>query len=133
MSAKRWSDGSPPLEGEILPPEQEAERDAFVTQSFWGKIKAVASRIPFAETAIAAYFCAIDPATPSRVRYTLMGALAYFILPIDVIPDILPIVGFTDDAAVIALAINLVGSHITEAHRQRARGVLASLTGRGKA
>ena len=125
MPGYRWQDGTPPLEGEILPPEVETEREQFVRNSFWDKLKSVVAKIPFAETAIAAFYCAIDPATPARVRYTLMGALAYFVLPIDVIPDFLPIIGFTDDAAVLALAIKIVGSHITQEHRQLARDALA--------
>ena len=97
MAGYRWQDGAPPLEGEILPPEADAARDSYVRASFWDKLKAVAARIPFAESAVAAYFCAVDPATPTRVKLTLMGALAYFILPIDIIPDFLPVVGFTDE------------------------------------
>ena len=56
-----------------------------------------------------------------------MGALAYFILPIDVIPDFIPFLGFTDDAAVLALAIKIVGDQITEEHRQKARATLEGL------
>ena len=127
MAQHRWQDGAPPLEGEILPPEAEAERETFVRGGFWTKFRAVARRIPFAESAVAAFYCAIDPKTPARVRYTIMGALAYFILPIDGIPDILPLMGFTDDAAVLALALKLVGSHITPEHRAKARAVLDGL------
>ena len=132
MLGHRWQDGAPPLEGEILPPEAETERDSYVRASFWDKLKAVAARIPFAESAVAAFFCAIDPAAPTRVRLTLMGALAYFILPIDIVPDLLPMVGFTDDAAVLAIAIKMVGDQITPAHRQKARVVLEGLAGKAK-
>ena len=125
MPGQRWQDGAPPLEGEVLPPEVEAAREDFVRHSFWRKFKAVARRIPFAETAVAAFYCATDPATPVRVKYTLFGALAYFILPIDIIPDFLPLIGFSDDAAVLALAIKIVGDRITEEHRLKARQVLA--------
>ena len=127
MSGQRWQDGAPPLDGEILPPEAAAERDAYVQASFWDKLKGVVRKIPFAETAVAAFYCATDPKTPTRVRMTLMGALAYFILPIDVIPDFIPFLGFTDDAAVLALAIKIVGDQITEEHRQKARATLEGL------
>jgi uncharacterized membrane protein YkvA (DUF1232 family) len=125
MAQYRWQDGAPPLDGEILPPEAEAAREDYVRSSFWDKLKKVARHIPFAESAVAAYFCALDPATPTRAKLTLMGALAYFILPIDVIPDFLPIIGYTDDAAVLALAIKIVGDHITAEHRQKAREILS--------
>jgi uncharacterized membrane protein YkvA (DUF1232 family) len=127
MPTKRWQDGAAPLEGEVLPPEVEAEREEFVRASFWDKLKGVVPKIPFAESAVAAYYCATDPATPTRVKLTLMGALAYFILPFDVVPDFLPLVGFGDDAAVLALAIKLVGDQIKPEHRERARETLANL------
>jgi uncharacterized membrane protein YkvA (DUF1232 family) len=127
MPTKRWQDGAPPLEGEVLPPEIEAEREEFVRASFWDKLRAVVPKIPFAESAVAAFYCATDPATPARVKLTLMGALAYFILPVDVVPDFLPLIGFGDDAAVLALAIKIVGDQITPLHREHARETLANL------
>jgi uncharacterized membrane protein YkvA (DUF1232 family) len=130
MPGQRWQDGAPPLEGEILPPEAATEQDRYVRKSFWSKLRAVAARIPFAETAVAAFYCSIDPATPTRVRLTLMGALAYFILPVDVIPDFIPMLGYTDDAAVLALAIKIVGDQITPEHRARAKDTLVKLAGK---
>jgi uncharacterized membrane protein YkvA (DUF1232 family) len=100
---------------------------ALVRNSFVNKIKAVARRIPFAEDAVAAWLCTRDPTTPARVRMTLIGALAYFILPIDAVPDIIAGLGFTDDAAVLLAALKVVGGHITEGHRARARRWLQSI------
>ena len=96
-------------------------------RSFWRKLKRVAAHIPFAEELLAAYYCAFDRDTPLPVKATLVGALAYFILPVDAIPDVLPVIGFTDDAAVLATAIKLVASHIRPAHRKAARSTLAKL------
>ena len=62
----------------------------------------VAASIPFAEDLLAAYYCAFDRNTPLPVKTSLIGALAYFVLPIDAIPDVLPVLGFTDDAAMLA-------------------------------
>ncbi len=93
-------------------------------RKFFTKLKRVGQKIPFAEDILAAYFCAVDPATPSRVKLVLLGAIAYFVLPVDGIADFLPLLGFTDDAAVIAAAIAQVAGSITEAHRDRAREVL---------
>jgi uncharacterized membrane protein YkvA (DUF1232 family) len=53
-----------------------------------------------------------------------MGAIAYFVLPTDAIPDVLPIIGYTDDAAMLAAAIRLVAGHITDDHREAARRTL---------
>ena len=95
-----------------------------VRKRFWVKFKRVVIKLPFAEDLLAAYYCAFDKQTPRHVQATLLGALAYFILPFDFIPDMMPILGFTDDAAVLATAIRLVASHITPEHRDAARAAL---------
>jgi uncharacterized membrane protein YkvA (DUF1232 family) len=95
---------------------------------FWRKITRVAAQIPFAEDLLAAYYCAFDRDTPLQVKATLVGAIAYFVLPVDAIPDVLPVIGFTDDAAVLATAIKLVADHIRPLHRDAARNKLAQFT-----
>ncbi|MCP4621881.1 MAG: DUF1232 domain-containing protein [Bradyrhizobium sp.] len=99
------------------------DRDS-VRRKFWIKFKKVVATLPFAEDLLAAYYCAFDRQTPRHVQAALLGALAYFILPFDLIPDVLPILGFTDDAAVLATAIRLVASNITPEHREAARAAL---------
>lgn len=101
-----------------------ASRQERVRKSFWKKLARVAGRIPFAEDAVAAYFCALDTDTPLRVRATLLGALLYFIMPVDAVPDIIAGLGFTDDASVLAGALALVASHIGPRHREAARRAL---------
>jgi uncharacterized membrane protein YkvA (DUF1232 family) len=59
------------------------------------------------------------------VQVSLLGALAYFVLPVDFMPDVLPLLGFTDDAAVLVTALRLVAGHIRPDHREAARQVLA--------
>lgn len=100
---------------------------ARVERGFWRKLKMVARHIPFAEDAVAAYYCAFDPATPTRVRGVLIAALAYFVVPADLIPDFIPALGFTDDAAVLAIAIKLVASSIRPEHKEAAHNALARL------
>src|SRR3954466_13062020 len=95
-----------------------------VRRRFWRKLKRVAAHLPFAEDLLAAYYCAFDRQTPRHVQASLLGAIAYFILPFDFIPDVMPILGFTDDAAVLATAIRMVASHITSEHREAARAAL---------
>lgn len=108
-------------EGEILPPETVARDEATVERGFWPKMRAVARRIPFAEDAVAAWYCTRDPGTPFYVRATLIGALAYFVLPIDAIPDVIAALGYTDDAAIMLAALRAVGANIKDAHREAAR------------
>jgi uncharacterized membrane protein YkvA (DUF1232 family) len=100
------------------------DESAFL-ERFWRKIRRVAVSIPFAEDLLTAYYCAFDRETPLPVKASLVGALAYFVLPFDAIPDVLPVLGFTDDAAILATAFNLVASHIRPEHREAAKGKLA--------
>jgi uncharacterized membrane protein YkvA (DUF1232 family) len=95
-----------------------------VRKRFWIKLKKVAARLPFTEDLLAAYYCAFDKQTPRHVQVALLGAIAYFILPFDFIPDMMPVLGFTDDAAILATAIRMVATHITEDHREAARAAL---------
>jgi len=105
---------------------RQAERDeARVRRGFWSKAKRVAARLPFAEDLLSAYYCAFDRNTPIQVKAALLGALAYFVLPFDLVPDILPVLGYADDAAVLAAALRLVASHIRPEHREAARQALA--------
>lgn len=92
-----------------------------VRKSFWTKIKRVAAQLPFAEDLLAAYYCAFDRQTPRHVQVALLGAIAYFILPFDIAPDMLPVLGFTDDAAVLAATIRMVAGYIRSDHREAAR------------
>ena len=91
---------------------------------FLALIRRVGRSVPFGEDILAAYFCARDPSTNPRVKGILLAAIAYFVLPIDIIPDVLPFLGFTDDAAVIAAAIAAVRPWITDLHREKARSAL---------
>ncbi len=94
---------------------------------FWAKLRRMLARIPFAEDLVAAYYCALDRDTPGYVRAVLFGALAYFVLPADVVPDFLAGLGFTDDASVLAAAIAAVGRHLEPKHRAQARERLERL------
>lgn len=98
-----------------------------VREGFWPKMQKVMAKIPFAENAIAAWYCAFDPATPVRAKAILLAALAYFIMPIDVVPDFLVGLGFTDDMAVLATAIGLIRSHLKDEHYVAAREKLEDL------
>ena len=106
------------------PADKLAQDSESVRRRFWTKFKRVMAQLPFAEDLLAAYYCAFDRETPRHVQAALLGALAYFILPFDFLPDMLPILGFTDDAAVLATAIRMVASHITTEHREAARAAL---------
>ena len=105
------------------PADRLAEDRESVRRRFWKKLRRVAAQLPFAEDLLSAYYCAFDRRTPRHVQAALLGAIAYFILPFDFIPDMLPVLGFTD-AAVLATTIRLVATHITPEHRDAARAAL---------
>jgi uncharacterized membrane protein YkvA (DUF1232 family) len=106
------------------PADRLAQDRGSVRRRFWIKLKQVVAKLPFAEDLLAAYYCAFDRETPRHVQVALLGAIAYFILPFDFVPDMLPVLGFTDDAAVLATAIRMVATHITSEHRVAARAAL---------
>jgi uncharacterized membrane protein YkvA (DUF1232 family) len=103
-----------------------------VRKGFWPKLARVLANIPFAEDLLAAYYCAFDKATPLRAKGILLAALAYFIMPIDAIPDLILGLGFTDDITVIVTAIAMIRTHMRPEHRDKAREVLERLR-RGEA
>lgn len=112
---------------EILKPadaREDARREKRVRDDFWRTVKRAARHIPFIDEVIAGYYCALDDKTPLRVRGTLLAALAYFVLPLDMVPDFILALGFTDDIAVLTAALAAIRPHITQAHRLAARKAL---------
>ena len=98
-----------------------------VSRGFLPKIAKVAAGIPFARDAISVWYCTRDPSTPMAAKGMMMAALAYFVLPTDAIPDFLGVIGFTDDAAVFAALIAIVGKHLKASHREAADNLLLKL------
>jgi uncharacterized membrane protein YkvA (DUF1232 family) len=113
--------------------ERLARDEANVLRNFWRKLGRFAVQIPFAEDLLTVYYCAFDRTTPTYVRVALIGALAYFVDPFDFIPDVLPIIGLTDDAAVIATATKLVYDNIKPEHRDAAKEAMARMNAAPKA
>ncbi len=112
-----------------LVPSVLATNDVRVQKGFWPKIRRTAARIPFAGQALSVWFAARDPETPLAAKGLIMGGLAYFVLPIDAIPDIFAGIGFTDDAAVIAALIATLGANIRPRHKKQAEAALEQLKG----
>ena len=107
------------------PADELAKDRESLRKQFWRKLKRLAVRLPFMEDLLAAYYCAFDRQTPRHVQAALLGALAYFVLPFDFVPDMLPILGFGDDAAILATALRMVATHINDDHREAARAAMA--------
>ena len=115
-----------------LPVRVEQNR-ARVERDFWPKARRFLARVPFMDQLLAAYYAAMDENTPLRARGILLAALAYFILPLDMLPDMMAGLGFTDDLSVLLIAINTAGNAIKPHHRLAARERLATLQKEDKA
>jgi uncharacterized membrane protein YkvA (DUF1232 family) len=92
-----------------------------VARGFWPKIRKAFAHVPFAADALSVWYCARDDETPTAAKGMMLAALAYFVLPADAIPDFIPIIGYTDDAAVFAALIRVVGRNLKPRHREAAR------------
>ncbi|TWF50223.1 uncharacterized membrane protein YkvA (DUF1232 family) [Neorhizobium alkalisoli] len=115
--------------GEILLPgdeETQGRREKQVKAKFWPTLKRAMRQVPFSRDLVAAYYCAIDPQTPTRVRGLLLAALAYFVLPFDFVPDFFAVVGYTDDIAVLATALRMIQGHIADRHYDAADEALGT-------
>ncbi len=90
---------------------------------FWDKLKQYAQTAgrEVIERALQLYYALQDPATPVWAKTVIIGALGYFISIVDAIPDLTPLVGYTDDLGVLAAAVATLAANITEDHKNRAR------------
>ena len=126
-NAKRASPKDAIDPSKALVPSVQRVNETRVRHGFWPKVRRTAARIPFADHLLSVWYAAKDPETPTAAKGVMLGALAYFVLPVDAIPDIFAGVGFTDDAAVIAAIVATLGAHVRSRHRQAARTRLKEL------
>lgn len=100
-------------------------------ESFRAKIRSYAVAIGRAllEEALVLYYAFNDPDVPAWAKASIVTALGYLISPMDAIPDVIPVVGYSDDAGVIAAVILLVKACLKEEHRERARDRVAEVLG----
>ena len=109
----------------------EAPVETFDHAGFWGKLRRVAviAGREVIQKALWLYYAAQAPATPAWARSVVYGALAYFVLPMDAIPDFIPGVGFTDDLGALAAAIATVSMYIDDDVREKAKTRMAEWFG----
>lgn len=95
--------------------------------SFWYKLAAFGRSAgrEVIEKALWLYYAAQRPETPTWAKATVYGALAYFVLPTDVVADIAPAIGYTDDLAVLAVALTTIGGYVDDEVRAKASLTLA--------
>ncbi len=109
--------------------DKDQKDEELVRSGLIDKVRRTLGNVPFTEQALSAYYCTRDPLTPARVKAILIGALAYFVMPIDVVPDFIAGLGFGDDAAVFWAAWNSVRAHVKAPHVDAAQQTLARLRG----
>lgn len=107
--------------------------DHYNQDSFWEKLGNYAKKIGWKGvfSVLTMYYCLQDPNTPRKAKGIIVGAFGYLVLPLDLVPDLVPVVGFTDDLAVIAWAMGVVALHIEETHKQKARERMQAFFGSG--
>lgn len=95
----------------------------FSERGFWDKVKnaATTAGAVVVEKSLALYFCASDPDTPVVAKSLIFGALGYFILPLDAIPDVFVGIGYTDDLGVLAAAATAIATHLKPEHTEKAK------------
>jgi uncharacterized membrane protein YkvA (DUF1232 family) len=99
--------------------------------TFWAKVKGVVRQAgePIVMEVMKAWHVAHDPQTPHHAKAILFGALAYFVLPVDAIPDAVPIVGFSDDLAALGAALYATNAYITDHTLAMARASVTKMFG----
>jgi uncharacterized membrane protein YkvA (DUF1232 family) len=107
--------------GRALVPSVMQLNERRVQEGFWPKIRRVAARIPFAKEALSVWYCANDDETPLAAKGMMFAALAYFVLPVDAIPDFIAGLGYTDDAAVFTALLAILGKNLKPKHKEAAR------------
>lgn len=89
-------------------------------EQFLRQAKSAIGYVPLVRDAVAMYYCLLDPQTPLYTKGIIAAALAYFVSPVDAIPDAIAGLGFTDDASVIATVLTTVSTSIKDEHKQKA-------------
>ena len=99
-----------------------AATDGYSEDGFWLKLKQFAKKAgrEVIENALCLYYAAKKPDTPKWAKTVIFGALAYFITPLDAIPDLTPLVGFTDDLGALAAALAMVSMYVDDGVQKQA-------------
>ena len=110
------------LENDPKNPDTSEHGQHYSESSFWDKIKSFASKVGGQGIyyALILYYVLVDDETPASQKGIILGALGYFIFPIDLIPDLMPIVGFTDDIAAITAALKVIWASVKPVHLEQA-------------
>lgn len=106
--------------------EIEKYTSEFTKDTFWDKLKGNFSKISNStiEMALTLYYAFRDEETPTWAKSVIAGALGYFIFPLDAVPDLLPMLGYSDDIMVLTAAITTIGFNIKDRHKEKAKATI---------
>jgi uncharacterized membrane protein YkvA (DUF1232 family) len=112
-------------------PDPLLEKTEFQDDHRWAKLKnfALSAGKEVVEKALCLYYAAQQPNTPLWAKTVVYGALTYFISPIDAVPDITPVLGYSDDLGVLVSAVLTVAMYVTDDVKQQARDKLQTWFG----
>ena len=101
-------------------------------ESFLSKIKSAVKKAGanVIYKALQLFYVTQNPNCPTKIKAAIFATLGYFIMPLDIIPDFAPVIGYTDDAAAIATALVIANAYIDDAVRQKARETLQNFFGK---
>ena len=104
---------------------------SYSDSGFWAKLGSIlrSAGKKVVEPALLLYYAAQRPETPAWAKSVVYGALAYLILPVDAVPDMLPVVGYTDDAGVLVSALTTIAAYVDQSVRSQTRAKLAEWFG----
>ncbi len=124
----------PEKHDEILMENIKNSSNHYSDEGFWTKVfnSFHKKRISILETVLALYYSYKDDETPKWAKRVIVGALGYWIFPLDVLPDFLPGIGYSDDIATIFAAISVIALHIKSSHKTRAKEKIKSFTQKKK-
>lgn len=107
---------------ELLPQKIEQYSEHYDDHSLWNKIKSAAAKAgrKVIYNALLLYYMLTDATIPLKHKRLIVGVLGYFILPIDLIPDILPGTGFADDLIALLYVVKVLHDSITPAIKAKA-------------
>ena len=126
QTKREYSLHSVPVDGGCTGMDQDGYRKNYTDVGFWEKVENVAKVAgeEVIEKALFLWYAMRKPETPAWAKATILGALGYFIAPIDAIPDFIPVIGYVDDLGVMVMALATVAAFVDDEVREQARATM---------
>lgn len=110
-----------------VPTNVDEYKGHYSDSKFWNKVKSLGKTV--LKPAMLLYYVMKSPDVPLTVKGTIAGALGYLILPLDLIPDVIPVAGYTDDSAALVAVVKMCDSYITPKIKAQAEAKINEILG----